>query len=80
MESTPQNPFNLDKKQQESLVVFKKKLTDLKILPNPIYDDWYILRFLRSQNFNIFSTTRCFTKFHKKRTQYDVENSFSQNI
>jgi hypothetical protein len=81
MQAEPQtpNPHGLEPKQQEKFLKFKQKLTDKKILPNPLFDDWYILRFFRAKNFNITLAVSLLGKWVKKREEHDIANVFSKN-
>ena len=76
--ATP-NPHGLEPKQEQKFLKFKQKLTDKKILPNPIFDDWYILRFFRAKNCNITLSVSLLAKWVKKREEHDIANVFSKN-
>jgi hypothetical protein len=81
MQAAPATPnlLGLEPKQEKKFLKFKQKLTEKKILPNPIFDDWYILRFFMAKNCNITLSVSLLAKWVNKRGEHDIANVFSKN-
>ena len=71
---------DLNEKQQTCLKKLKAKLTEKKVLPNPVFDDWYLLRFCRLKNFSYLGTLSAFNKFVKKTTELDTKNNLNHDL
>jgi hypothetical protein len=65
---------DLNQQQYDALQAWKKKLTDEKIIEDfNVYDDLYLLRFLRARKFDLEKTTIMFQKFLKWRINEKIE-------
>ena len=65
----------LNQQQYDALQEFKTILTNEKIIPNfEIYDDLYLLRFLRARKFDLPKTKLMFTNFLKWRETEKVDD------
>jgi hypothetical protein len=65
---------NLTNEQSSTLSNFKNKLLEYDPLINfNLYDDSYLLRFLRARKFDLEKTFEMFIKFLKWRTEFGTE-------
>ena len=66
---------DLNQEQFDALQKWKKQLTDEKIIENfNVYDDLYLLRFLRARKFDLEKTTLMFKKFLNWRITEKVDD------
>ena len=64
----------LNEKQYNALVQWKKQLQDEKVIDNfEIYDDLFLLRFLRARKFDLVKTMEMFKKFLNWRIEKKVD-------
>ena len=64
----------LNKQQFDALQVWKQQLTDGKVIENfEVYDDLFLLRFLRARKFDLVKTMEMFKKFLKWRIEKKVD-------
>ena len=64
----------LNQEQYDALQAFKKQLTQKNILSNfDVYDDLYLLRFLRAREFKLGETMDMFRNFLKWRKTQKVD-------
>ena len=54
--------------------MFKKYVKDNGITDHPMYDDYYMLRFLRARKFDMEKTILMFNNFMQWRKDNDVDN------
>ena len=60
--------------QVKVLEEFKKYLSDSNLGQHPMYDDYYLLRFLRGRKFDLEKTKLMFNNFLDWRKDNDVDN------
>lgn len=65
---------DMNELQNIALEEFKRYLVDINIADNPMFDDYYLLRFLRARKFDIDRTKVMFNSFINWRTENDVDN------
>ena len=65
---------DLSEEQEQSLQEFKRYLKENDIAQHPLYDDYYLLRFLRARKFDMDKTKLMFNNFLDWRKQNDVDN------
>ncbi len=65
---------DLSDDQAKALEVFRKYIQDKQITDHPMYDDYYLLRFLRARKFDMDKTILMFTTFMDWRKENDVDN------
>lgn len=65
---------DMSEEQTAALGVFKTYIRDSKITDDPIYDDYYLLRFLRARKFDMDKTKLMFNNFIEWRKENDVDN------
>ena len=64
----------LNKQQFDALQEWKKQLTDGKVIENfEVYDDLFLLRFLRARKFDLVKTMEMFKKFLNWRIEKKVD-------
>lgn len=54
--------------------VFRKYIKENNIVDHPMYDDYYLLRFLRARKFDMEKTKLMFNNFVAWRKEHDVDN------
>lgn len=77
MEHQPGSGFvgYLDDKQTVALDAFKSMIADFEL--GPIYDDYFLLRFLRARKFDLKATFTMIENFLNWRRDEDIDNIFS---
>ena len=65
---------DLGEDQEKALELFKKYVKDNGITDHPMYDDYYMLRFLRARKFDMEKTILMFNNFMQWRKDNDVDN------
>ena len=65
---------DMSDEQQKALEDFKKYLLDAQIAQHPMFDDYYLLRFLRARKFDLEKTKLMFNNFIEWRKENDVDN------
>ena len=75
----------LNQEQYNALITWKGQLKDEKVIDNfEVYDDLFLLRFLRARKFDLVKTMEMFKKFINWRVEKNVddlrENFFLENL
>ena len=65
---------DMSEDQEKALETFRKYIKDNNITDHPMYDDYYLLRFLRARKFDMDKTILMFTNFMDWRKENDVDN------
>ena len=65
---------DMSEDQERSLEVFKKYNKDNNIADHPMFDDYYLLRFLRARKFDMDKTLLMFNTFIEWRKENDVDH------
>ena len=65
---------DMNEEQEKSLEEFRKYLKDNHVVDHPMYDDYYLLRFLRARKFDMDKTKLMFHNFVQWRVDNDVDN------
>jgi CRAL/TRIO, N-terminal domain len=65
---------DMSEEQENQLEVFRKYLKDNNVVDHPMYDDYYLLRFLRARKFDMDKTKLMFHNFVQWRKDNDVDN------
>jgi hypothetical protein len=65
---------DMSEEQTAALQVFRQYIRDNNLTTDPMYDDYYLLRFLRARKFDMDKTKLMFNNFLEWRKENDVDN------